>query len=122
MLKVTLPDGKTREYSNRVRPIDIAADIGPRLAKATLAAEVDGCLVGVGEPLPPDGQRDRNNDDFKKTDADAMRLNTMFSRLNLTLASLLLFLAGAVPLAGCETTGDNDTGAHNHSSGQGSCH
>ena len=56
MLKVILPDGKTLEYSRRVRPIDIAAEIGPRLAKATLAAEVDGHLVGADEPLPADGQ------------------------------------------------------------------
>ena len=56
MLKVTLPDGKTLEYSRHVRPIDIAADIGPRLAKATLAAEVDGHLVGVNDPLPAEGQ------------------------------------------------------------------
>jgi threonyl-tRNA synthetase len=56
MLKVTLPDGKTLEYSRHVRPIDIAAEIGPRLAKATLAAEVDGQLVGVNDPLPAEGQ------------------------------------------------------------------
>ena len=56
MLKVTLPDGKTLEYSRHVRPIDIAAQIGPRLAKATLAAEVDGRLMGANEPLPADGQ------------------------------------------------------------------
>ncbi len=56
MLKVTLPDGKTYEYSRHVRPIDIAAEIGPRLAKATLAAEVDGQVVGAGDPLPDDGQ------------------------------------------------------------------
>ena len=45
MLKVNLPDGNVLEYSRRVRPIDIAADIGPRLAKATLAAEVDGRIA-----------------------------------------------------------------------------
>lgn len=56
MLTVTLPDGKTLEYSRHVRPIDIAAEIGPRLAKATLAAEVDGRLVGVNDPLPAEGQ------------------------------------------------------------------
>jgi hypothetical protein len=38
------------------------------------------------------------------------------------VAALLLLLAGAVLLVGCETTGDNDTSAHDHSSGQGSCH
>ena len=56
MLKVKLPDGKVLEYSHRVRPIDIAAEIGPRLAKATLAAEVDGQLVGTDTPLPEDGE------------------------------------------------------------------
>ena len=47
MLKVKLPDGSVREYSQPVRPIDVAAEIGPRLAKATLAAEVDGQVVGA---------------------------------------------------------------------------
>ncbi len=56
MLKVTLPDGNVLEYSRRVRPIDIAADIGPRLAKATLAAEVDGRLVGTDTLLPEEGE------------------------------------------------------------------
>ncbi len=56
MLKVTLPDGKVLEYSRRVRPIDVAADIGPRLAKATLAAEVDGQIVGADSLLPEEGE------------------------------------------------------------------
>jgi threonyl-tRNA synthetase len=55
MLKVTLPDGNVLEYSRRVRPIDVAADIGPRLASATLAAEVDGRLVGADRLLPTSG-------------------------------------------------------------------
>ena len=46
MLKVILPDGNTLEYNRRVRPIDVAADIGARLAKATLAAEVDRAIRG----------------------------------------------------------------------------
>ena len=56
MLKVILPDGSVLEFSHHVRPIDIAAEIGPRLAKATLAAEVDGQLVGADAPLPAEGQ------------------------------------------------------------------
>ncbi len=56
MLKVNLPDGSSLEYSRRVRPLDIAADIGPRLAKATLAAQVDGRLIGADQPLPEGGQ------------------------------------------------------------------
>ena len=56
MLKVTLPDGNVLEFSRRVRPIDIAAQIGPRLAKATVAAQVDGRLVGADTRLPEEGQ------------------------------------------------------------------
>jgi threonyl-tRNA synthetase len=56
MLKVNLPDGSSLEYSRRVRPLDIAADIGPRLAKATLAAQVDDHLIGADQPLPHEGQ------------------------------------------------------------------
>ena len=56
MLKVTLPDGSVREYARSVRPIDVAAEIGPGLAKATLAAEVDGKVVGAAAPLPAEGQ------------------------------------------------------------------
>jgi threonyl-tRNA synthetase len=56
MLKVKLPDGSVREYSKRVRPIEVAAEIGPGLAKATLAAEVDGSIVGANTLLPGDGE------------------------------------------------------------------
>jgi len=55
MLKVNLPDGSVLEYSRRVRPIDVAADIGPRLAKATVAAEVNGQVVGADSALPEEG-------------------------------------------------------------------
>jgi len=56
MLEIKLPDGSVREYSYRVRPIDVAAEIGPGLAKATVAAEVDGQLVDADVLLPEDGQ------------------------------------------------------------------
>jgi threonyl-tRNA synthetase len=56
MLKVKLPDGSVREYSGSVKPLDIAAEIGPGLAKATLAAEVDGKVVGANTPLPSEGE------------------------------------------------------------------
>ncbi len=56
MLKVKLPDGSVREYKERVRPIDVAADIGPGLAKATIAAEVNGQTVDSTTPLPIDGE------------------------------------------------------------------
>jgi threonyl-tRNA synthetase len=56
MLKVKLPDGSVREYKERVRPIDVAGDIGPGLAKATIAADVNGETVDSTTPLPTDGE------------------------------------------------------------------
>ncbi len=56
MLEVNLPDGSVLKYSRRVRPIDIAAEIGSRLAGATLAAEVDGQIVGADSYLPQEGE------------------------------------------------------------------
>jgi threonyl-tRNA synthetase len=56
MLQVKLPDGKVLEFSRHVRPVDVAAEIGPRLAKAALAAELDGKVVGIDTPLPTDGE------------------------------------------------------------------
>ena len=36
-LPITLPDGSQRQFENPVSVMDVAADIGPGLAKATLA-------------------------------------------------------------------------------------
>ena len=56
MLTVRLPDGSTKQYSQSVRPIDVAAEIGPRLAQATLGATVNGKVIGFDAPLPDDGE------------------------------------------------------------------
>ena len=56
MLKVKLPDGSIKEYSAPVRAIDVAADIGPGLAKAALAAQIDETIVGADTLLPADGE------------------------------------------------------------------
>ncbi len=42
---ITLPDGSKREFDAPVTVMDVAADIGPGLAKATLAGRVNGELV-----------------------------------------------------------------------------
>jgi len=44
MPAITLPDGSQREFDQPVTVMDVATDIGPGLAKATLAGEVDGVL------------------------------------------------------------------------------
>jgi threonyl-tRNA synthetase len=54
MLKISLPDGSVREVAPGTTPADIAAAIGPGLAKAALAARVDGELRDIGRPLERD--------------------------------------------------------------------
>ncbi|NOY42751.1 MAG: threonine--tRNA ligase [Planctomycetes bacterium] len=56
MLTVHLPDGSRREYSQAVSSYDVAAEIGPGLAKAAVAAEVDKQLVDLHAPLPTEGE------------------------------------------------------------------
>ncbi len=54
MIKITLPDGSTREVASGTTPAQIAADIGPGLAKAALAAKIDGELRDIMRPLEED--------------------------------------------------------------------
>jgi threonyl-tRNA synthetase len=54
MLKITLPDGSVRDMARGSTPADVAAAIGPGLAKATIAARVDGELRDVMRPFEGD--------------------------------------------------------------------
>jgi len=45
MPTITLPDGSRREFARPVTVLDVAADIGPGLAKAALGGRLDGRLV-----------------------------------------------------------------------------
>jgi threonyl-tRNA synthetase len=53
-IRITLPDGSVREVARGTTPGDIAAAIGPGLAKAAIAARVDGELVDIVRPLESD--------------------------------------------------------------------
>jgi threonyl-tRNA synthetase len=56
LLKISLPDGSVRELPRGSTPADLAASIGPGLAKATIAARVDGELRDVMRPFDGDAQ------------------------------------------------------------------
>jgi threonyl-tRNA synthetase len=56
MLSVILPDGSRKQYDRPVSASDVAAEIGPGLAKAAVLAEVDGRQVDLCTPLPPSGE------------------------------------------------------------------
>ncbi|MSR23443.1 MAG: threonine--tRNA ligase [Gemmatimonadetes bacterium] len=54
LIRITLPDGKVLEFKRGATVADVAAAIGPGLAKAALAAELDGEVVDLGRPLERD--------------------------------------------------------------------
>ncbi|MBA2672603.1 threonine--tRNA ligase [Ramlibacter sp.] len=56
MIKVTLPDGSQREYPGPVTVGEVAASIGPGLAKAALAGKVDGKVVDTSFTIAHDAQ------------------------------------------------------------------
>ncbi len=53
-ISVTLPDGSSRRVPAGTTPGDVAAEISPRLAKAAIAAVVDGECVDLNRPLDRD--------------------------------------------------------------------
>ncbi|MCL4672580.1 MAG: threonine--tRNA ligase [Sphingomonadaceae bacterium] len=56
LLKISLPDGSVREMPQGSTPLDVAAAIGPGLAKAAIAARVDGELRDLTRPFEGDAQ------------------------------------------------------------------
>ncbi|MEA3000515.1 MAG: threonyl-tRNA synthetase [Sphingomonadales bacterium] len=54
--KIRLPDGSVREVEPGTTPADVAAAIGPGLAKAALAARVDGDVRDLNRPLEGDSE------------------------------------------------------------------
>ena len=71
MFRITLPDGSVREVAPGTTPADIAAAIGPGLAKAALAARVDGELRDIGRAFEGDARLALVT---SKDEADALEL------------------------------------------------
>ncbi|MCJ8340041.1 MAG: threonine--tRNA ligase [Pseudomonadales bacterium] len=53
---ITLPDSSKREFDKPVSILDVAMDIGPGLAKATIAGRIDGRLVDACELISEDAK------------------------------------------------------------------
>ena len=56
MIQITLPDGSQRGYDHAPSVREVAASIGPGLAKAALAGRVDGKLVDLGRAIERDAR------------------------------------------------------------------
>jgi threonyl-tRNA synthetase len=54
LITLTLPDGSQREVARGTTGADVAASIGPGLAKAALAAKLDGEIVDLSRPIDRD--------------------------------------------------------------------
>ena len=53
---ITLPDGSQRAFDQPVSVLDIATDIGPGLAKSTLAGIVNGTTVDASYRVEADAE------------------------------------------------------------------
>ncbi len=56
MPKITLPDGSIKEFDHAVTAGEVAASIGPGLAKAALGARLDGELIDLSQPIDHDAK------------------------------------------------------------------
>src|ERR1700754_82719 len=56
MVAITLPDGSVRRFENPVTVGEVAASIGPGLAKAALGGKVDGKLVDTSYRVDRDAK------------------------------------------------------------------
>ncbi|RMD61054.1 MAG: threonine--tRNA ligase [Alphaproteobacteria bacterium] len=56
MIAITLPDGSVREFDGPVTGRDVAAAIGPRLAKDALAIKVDGVVRDLATVIESDAR------------------------------------------------------------------
>ena len=56
MIQITLPDGSKRDYPGPVTVAEVAASIGPGLAKMTVAGKVDGRLVDASDRIEHDAR------------------------------------------------------------------
>ena len=70
MVAITLPDGSVRRYDNTITGEQLAADIGPGLAKAALAVKINGEMRDLSRPI----ETDSNVAIVTKKDPDALEL------------------------------------------------
>ncbi|MEN0111511.1 MAG: threonine--tRNA ligase, partial [Planctomycetota bacterium] len=70
MPTVRLPDGSVKSFDTSVSCLEVAEAIGPGLAKAAIAAEVDGRQRDLAHRLPEDGEVELRF--FTKRDPEAL--------------------------------------------------
>jgi threonyl-tRNA synthetase len=86
---IQLPDGSKKEYDQPVRPLDVAEEISPRLAKASMAAEIDGNLCDLTTTLEEGSYRLK-----LLTDRDEQSLEVLRHTAAHVLAQAMIRLMG----------------------------
>ena len=71
MFKIALPDGSVKEMPEGSTPADVAEAIGPGLAKAAIAARIDGELRDITRPFEGDSRLELVT---SKNEAEALEL------------------------------------------------
>ncbi|MBO7144367.1 MAG: TGS domain-containing protein, partial [Salinivirgaceae bacterium] len=56
MIKITFPDGSTREFESGVTGMQIAESISPRLAKEVLSVNVNDETIDLARPITTDAK------------------------------------------------------------------
>ena len=73
-IKITLPDKSVRSFDEGVTPLDVAQSIGPRLAKDTIVASIDGDLVDISRKIKSLLILFRTNTDIEIWDQNKKRI------------------------------------------------
>lgn len=75
-IKVTLPDGSAKEMPAGSTPKDVAESISPGLARAAIAARLDGKLIDLKQPLSDSGSIEILTDRSGEDALDVLRHST----------------------------------------------
>ncbi|MEM9224815.1 MAG: threonine--tRNA ligase, partial [Pseudomonadota bacterium] len=70
MVRITFPDGASREYASGVTGTEVASSISKSLAKKTVAMAVDGVVTDLADPI----DRDANVRFISRKDPEALEL------------------------------------------------
>ncbi|MEQ8209427.1 MAG: threonine--tRNA ligase [Lacipirellulaceae bacterium] len=105
-ISVKLPDGSQRELEAGSSAYDLAADIGPGLAKSAIAAVVDGELVDLRTPLDAQGQGQEGVELRLLTKRDPEALAIMRHSCAHVMAQAVMRLFEGVSLAFGPVTGN----------------
>ena len=71
MIKITFPDGSTREFESGVTGMQIAESISPRLAKEVLSVNVNDETIDLARPITTDAKIKLNKWDDATATASA---------------------------------------------------